>query len=98
MQSSAPRRIIDDAGADAVLAAAERHAREHGHRVVIAIVDPSGELIAAPPHAGRADRELARRGRQGAHRRDLRPAEPRDRGAGHERPARRARAARRASR
>src|SRR5215212_8383271 len=39
------RRIIDDAGADAVLAAAERHAREHGHRVVIAVVDPWGEVV-----------------------------------------------------
>ena len=39
------RRIIDDAGADAVLAAAEAEAKERGARVVIAIVDPSGELI-----------------------------------------------------
>ena len=39
------RRIIDDAGAEAVLAAAERHAAEHGHRVVIAVVDPWGEVI-----------------------------------------------------
>jgi uncharacterized protein GlcG (DUF336 family)/mannose-6-phosphate isomerase-like protein (cupin superfamily) len=39
------RRIIDNAGADAVLAAAERAAGEHGHRVVIAVVDPWGELI-----------------------------------------------------
>jgi glc operon protein GlcG len=39
------RRIIDNAGADAVLAAAERAARAHGHRVVIAVVDPWGELI-----------------------------------------------------
>jgi glc operon protein GlcG len=40
------RRIIDNTGADAVLAAAEREANEHGHRVVIAVVDPWGELIA----------------------------------------------------
>jgi len=40
------RRIIDNAGADAVVAAAERKALEHGHRVVIAIVDPAGELVA----------------------------------------------------
>jgi glc operon protein GlcG len=40
------RRTIDNAGADAVIAAAERHANENGHRVVIAVVDPSGELIA----------------------------------------------------
>src|ERR671933_2653323 len=39
------RRILDDAGADAVVAAAEAYAKEHGHRVVIAVVDPSGELI-----------------------------------------------------
>jgi glc operon protein GlcG len=39
------RRIIDDAGADAVVAAAEAYANERGNRVVIAIVDPSGELI-----------------------------------------------------
>src|SRR5215211_1758616 len=40
------RRIIDNAGADAVLAAAERVAIANGHRVVIAVVDPWGELIA----------------------------------------------------
>jgi glc operon protein GlcG len=40
------RRIIDNAGADAVLAAAERAAAAGGHRVVIAVVDPWGELIA----------------------------------------------------
>ena len=40
------RRIIDDAGANAVLDAAERVAIEAGHRVVIAVVDPWGELIA----------------------------------------------------
>ena len=39
------RRIIDDAGAEAVLAAAERHALENGHRVVMAVVDPWGELV-----------------------------------------------------
>lgn len=40
------RKIIDDDGANAVLDAAERFAIEAGHRVVIAIVDPWGELIA----------------------------------------------------
>jgi glc operon protein GlcG len=40
------RRTIDDAGAEAVIATAERHASEHGHRVVIVVVDPSGEPIA----------------------------------------------------
>ena len=39
------RRIIDDEGADAVMAAAEEFARTQGSRVVIAVVDPSGELI-----------------------------------------------------
>jgi glc operon protein GlcG len=40
------RNIIDDDGANAVLDAAERFAVEAGHRVVLAIVDPWGELIA----------------------------------------------------
>ena len=40
------RRIIDEAGAEAVLDAAERHASDAGHRVVIAVVEPSGELVA----------------------------------------------------
>src|ERR671932_2958117 len=39
------RRVIDDAGAAAVLAAAEQAANQNGHRVVIAVVDPWGELI-----------------------------------------------------
>ena len=39
------RKLIDNAGADAVLGAALAHANERGHRVVIAIVDPAGELI-----------------------------------------------------
>ena len=39
-------QTIDEAGAEAVLDAAERHAREHGHRVVIAVVERSGELVA----------------------------------------------------
>src|SRR5918912_2046248 len=40
------RRIIDDKGADAVIAAAVEHANANGYRVVIAVVEPSGELIA----------------------------------------------------
>ena len=40
------RRIIDEAGADAVLAAAEAKARADGLRVVMAVVDPWGELVA----------------------------------------------------
>jgi uncharacterized protein GlcG (DUF336 family)/mannose-6-phosphate isomerase-like protein (cupin superfamily) len=45
MTSLRTRRIIDDAGASAVLAAADSFARQQGSRVVIAVVDPSGELI-----------------------------------------------------
>jgi glc operon protein GlcG len=40
------RRIIDEAGAEAVIHAAEQRATEQEHRVVIAVVDPSGELVA----------------------------------------------------
>jgi glc operon protein GlcG len=40
------RRTINNAGADAVLAAAERYANDHGRRVVIAVVDHTGELVA----------------------------------------------------
>jgi glc operon protein GlcG len=39
------RRTIDTAGADGVIAAAERFAHEHGHRVVICVVDPWGEVV-----------------------------------------------------
>jgi uncharacterized protein GlcG (DUF336 family) len=39
------RRIIDNDGAAAVLAAAEKKARETGARVVLAVVDPWGELV-----------------------------------------------------
>ncbi|HLF68665.1 MAG TPA: heme-binding protein [Gaiellaceae bacterium] len=39
------RRVVDDAGADAVVEAAAAYARERGHRVVIAVVDPAGEVI-----------------------------------------------------
>src|ERR687888_1994424 len=40
------RKVIDDAGAAAALAAAERAAEAEGRRVVIAVVDPWGELVA----------------------------------------------------
>src|SRR6266496_2274827 len=40
------RRLIDTAGADAVIAAAEEAAREQGSRVYICVVDPSGEVVA----------------------------------------------------
>src|SRR6266705_882988 len=39
-------RIIDETGAEAVIRAAEQNADRQGNRVVIAVVDPSGELIA----------------------------------------------------
>ena len=39
------RHVIDDAGADAVIDAAAAFAEKHGHRVVMAVVDPSGELV-----------------------------------------------------
>jgi len=40
------QKVIDDAGAAAVLDAAERAAADGGARVVLAVVDPWGELIA----------------------------------------------------
>ncbi|MGY1672672.1 heme-binding protein [Geodermatophilus sp. SYSU D00710] len=40
------RRVLDGVGVDAVLAAAEKHATAHGHRVVIAIVDAAGRVLA----------------------------------------------------
>jgi glc operon protein GlcG len=45
MSTVRTRRIIDDAGAEAVLATAERFALEQGHRVVMAVVDPWGEVV-----------------------------------------------------
>src|ERR1044071_6137973 len=39
------RSIIDTAGADAIVRAGLQFARERGHRVVIAVVDASGELL-----------------------------------------------------
>ena len=45
MDAFRTRRIIDDEGADAVVAAADAYARRQGSRVVIVIVDPSGEVI-----------------------------------------------------
>jgi len=39
------RNVVDEAGVEAVLDAAEAKAREQGSRVVIAVVDPSGEPI-----------------------------------------------------
>jgi uncharacterized protein GlcG (DUF336 family) len=45
MTSPYTHQILDDAGVDAVLDAAERYALEHGNRVVIAVVERSGELV-----------------------------------------------------
>jgi uncharacterized protein GlcG (DUF336 family) len=45
MISEYTHRVLDEAGVDAVLDAAEQHARHDGHRVVIALVDRSGELL-----------------------------------------------------
>src|SRR6516225_3693970 len=45
MTSQLTHRILDEAGVDAVLDAAEQHARQNRHRVVIAVVDRSGELV-----------------------------------------------------
>jgi glc operon protein GlcG len=46
MSAVRTRRIIDNEGTDAVLAAAEQEAIAKGHRVVIVVVDPSGEVMA----------------------------------------------------
>ena len=45
MAAAHTHRIIDTAGADAVVAAAEDVARKNGYRVYIAVVDPSGEVV-----------------------------------------------------
>src|SRR5438045_1397332 len=46
MTAVTTHKTIDEAGAEAVLEAADRHARQHGHRVVIAVVERFGELVA----------------------------------------------------
>ena len=45
MTSHYTHRMLDEAGVDAVLDAAEQHALQNGHRVVIAVVERSGELL-----------------------------------------------------
>src|SRR5947208_1476599 len=45
MNLTRTRRVVDEAGVTASLDAAEATAREQGSRVVIAVVDPTGELI-----------------------------------------------------
>jgi uncharacterized protein GlcG (DUF336 family) len=52
MTSSPSHRILDEAGVQAVLDAAERYAVEHGNRVVIAVVERSGELVGLRRTAG----------------------------------------------
>ena len=90
MTNVTTHKTIDEAGAEAVLDAAERHARAHGHRVVIAVVERSGELVALrrTPGAQIASSRVAVDKAQD--RRDLRPPQPRARAAGLERTARRA--------
>jgi glc operon protein GlcG len=45
MTSPYTHRILDETGVDAVLDAAEQHALQNDHRVVIAVVERSGELL-----------------------------------------------------
>jgi uncharacterized protein GlcG (DUF336 family)/mannose-6-phosphate isomerase-like protein (cupin superfamily) len=45
MATTRTRRVLDNAGIDAVIAAAERKASEQGSRVYVAVVDASGELL-----------------------------------------------------
>src|ERR1700746_3113606 len=45
MSTQYTHRILDEAGVDAVLDAAEQHALRSGHRVVIVVVERSGELV-----------------------------------------------------
>jgi glc operon protein GlcG len=45
-------KIVDDEGADAVISAALAYATERGHRVVVAVVDTSGELMQLRRSAG----------------------------------------------
>src|SRR2546421_5498105 len=45
MTTVTSHKTIDEAGAEVVLAAADHLARERGHRVVIAVVERSGELV-----------------------------------------------------
>src|SRR4051794_18112423 len=55
------RKIIDDEGAAAATAAAAAHAEQNGYRVVIAVVDHSGELVqlSRPPGAQIASSRVA---------------------------------------
>src|SRR3954451_25084257 len=46
MQLIRTRKVIDTAGADAVIAAAEQESQRRGARVYLCVVDPSGEVVA----------------------------------------------------
>src|SRR3954454_15283398 len=46
MQLIRTRKVIDTAGADAVIAVAEQEAQRRGARVYLCVVDPSGEVVA----------------------------------------------------
>src|SRR3954469_8327886 len=61
MPSFRMRRMIDDAGARAVLDAAQAEARARRARVVLAVVDPWGEVVALrrPPGAQAASSRVA---------------------------------------
>jgi glc operon protein GlcG len=52
MEAVRQRRIIDDEGAGTAIAAAVDFAETNGYRVVVAVVDPSGELIQLRRTAG----------------------------------------------
>jgi glc operon protein GlcG len=45
MSTVRTRKVLDNGGVDAVLAAAEKHATEYGYRVVIAVVGAGGHLL-----------------------------------------------------
>ncbi|MGH8940192.1 MAG: heme-binding protein, partial [Actinomycetes bacterium] len=46
MSATKSRRVLDTAGVDAVMAAAEKAALTAGSRVVIVVVDASGRVLA----------------------------------------------------
>lgn len=52
MPSTRTRRVVDEAGAEAVLEAAVAFAESRGDRVVVAVVEPGGELVALGRTAG----------------------------------------------
>jgi uncharacterized protein GlcG (DUF336 family) len=62
MTSQHTHPILDEAGVDAVLDASEQYAVRNGHRVVIAVVERSGELVGLRRTPGRPGGQLARGG------------------------------------